>query len=153
MVGILSWRRRKRSWSVRQVFGRCNLDHPSSVQLLESIFEKNEGPPVQTKEHGPTRLEPPSPGHHHYRRGGQSRRAYTLLQDVANATLWSATLWWNCVRCINHKLWCKKSLKKMQSVCDGGDIKHDSDFSCVCDAGRTIYPSELFMMRQNNINR
>jgi hypothetical protein len=45
-----------------------------------------------------------------------------------------------------------KPSKKMQNVCDGGDIKHGSDFCCVCDAGHTVDPSELFAMRQNNRN-
>ena len=40
----------------------------------------------------------------------------------------------------------------MQNVCDGGDIKHGSDFSYVCDAGHTVDPYELFAMRQNNRN-
>ena len=31
-----------------------------------------------------------------------------------------------------------KNVKKVQNVCDGGCIKHGSDFSCVCDAGHTI---------------
>jgi hypothetical protein len=47
----------------------------------------------------------------------------------------------------------KKSSKKMQNVCDGRAIKHGSNFSCVCDAGHTVDPSELFAMRQNNRNR
>ena len=40
----------------------------------------------------------------------------------------------------------------MQNVCDGGDIKHGSDFTCVCDAGHTVDPSKLFAMRKNNRN-
>ena len=40
----------------------------------------------------------------------------------------------------------------MQNVCDGGAIKHGSDFSCVCDAGHTVNPFQLFAMRQNNRN-
>ena len=40
----------------------------------------------------------------------------------------------------------------MQNVCDGGYIKHGSDFRCVCDAGHTVDPYELFAMRQNNRN-
>ena len=40
----------------------------------------------------------------------------------------------------------------MQNVCDGGCIKHGSDFSCVCDAGHTVNPFKLFAMRQNNRN-
>ena len=40
----------------------------------------------------------------------------------------------------------------MQNVCDGGCIKHGSDFSCVCDSGHTVNPFELFAMRQNNRN-
>ena len=75
-----------------------------------------------------------------------------LLQDAANATLRSETFSRNCVRCINHKRGCKKPVKKVQNVCDGGAIKHGSDFSCVCDAGHTVIPFELFAMRQNNIN-
>ena len=46
----------------------------------------------------------------------------------------------------------KKPSKKMQNNCDGGDIKHGSDFSCVCDAGHMVDPSEMFVMRQNNRN-
>ena len=41
----------------------------------------------------------------------------------------------------------------MQNVCDGGAIKHGSDFSCVCDAGHTVQFNELFAMRKKNINR
>ena len=46
----------------------------------------------------------------------------------------------------------KKPSKKMQNVCDGGDIKHGSDFRYVRDAGHTVSPFELFAMRQNNRN-
>ena len=46
----------------------------------------------------------------------------------------------------------KNRQKKVQNVCDGGAIKHGSDFSCVCDAGHTVNPFELFAMRQNNRN-
>ena len=46
----------------------------------------------------------------------------------------------------------KKLSKKMQNICDGGAIKHGSDFSRVCGAGHTVDPSELFVMRQNNKN-
>ena len=46
----------------------------------------------------------------------------------------------------------KNPSKKVQNVCDGGAIKHGSDFSCVCDAGHTVDPYELFTMRQNNRN-
>ena len=45
-----------------------------------------------------------------------------------------------------------KPSKKMQNVCDGGDIKHGSDFSYMCDAGHTVDLEELFAMRQNNRN-
>ena len=45
-----------------------------------------------------------------------------------------------------------KPSKKMQNICDGGDIKHGSDFSYVCDAGHMVDPSELFAIRQNNRN-
>ena len=31
-----------------------------------------------------------------------------------------------------------KTVKKVQNVCDGGCIKHGSDFSCVCDAGHMV---------------
>ena len=41
----------------------------------------------------------------------------------------------------------KNLSKKMQNVCDGGDIKHGSYFSYVCDAGNTVDPAELFAMR------
>ena len=68
---------------------------------------------------------------------------YPLLQVATNATLWSKTLWQNCVRCINRKWWCKKRSKKMQNVCDGGAIKHGSNFRCACDAGHAVDPSEL----------
>ena len=47
----------------------------------------------------------------------------------------------------------KKPSKKVQNVCDGGAIKHGSDFSCVCDAGHTVDPAELFAMRKKNRNR
>ena len=40
----------------------------------------------------------------------------------------------------------------MQNVCDGGRIKHGSDFSYVCNVRHTVNPFEQFGMRQNNIN-
>src|SRR3990170_6403267 len=46
----------------------------------------------------------------------------------------------------------KKSSKKMQNICDGGYIKHGSDFSCMCDAGHTVQFNELFVMRPNKRN-
>src|SRR3954470_21471384 len=46
----------------------------------------------------------------------------------------------------------KKSSKKVENVCDGGAIKHGSDFSCVCVAGHTVQFNELFVMRRNKIN-
>ena len=45
-----------------------------------------------------------------------------------------------------------KNHQKVQNVCDGGCIKHGSDFSCVCDAGHTVQFSELFAMRRNKRN-
>ena len=38
----------------------------------------------------------------------------------------------------NRKRWCMKTVKKGENVCDGGCIKHDSDFYCVCDIGHTV---------------
>ena len=75
-----------------------------------------------------------------------------LLQDAANATLRSETLSRNCVQCINHKRGCKKPIKKVQNVCNGGCIKHGSDFSCVCNPGRTVQSNEPFAMRRNKRN-
>ena len=46
----------------------------------------------------------------------------------------------------------KEPSKKVQNVCDGGAIKHGSDFSCVCDAGHTVQSNELFAMRRNKRN-
>ena len=46
----------------------------------------------------------------------------------------------------------KNSSKMIQEVCDGGDIKHDLDYSCMCDAWHTVHSNELFAMRQNNRN-
>ena len=40
----------------------------------------------------------------------------------------------------------------MQNVCDGGCIKHGSDFICVCNEGHTVQFNELFAMRQNKRN-
>lgn len=40
----------------------------------------------------------------------------------------------------------------MQNICDGGHIKHGSDFSCLCDARHKVDPYELFAIRQNNRN-
>ena len=40
----------------------------------------------------------------------------------------------------------------MQNVCDGGYMGHSLDFSCVCDAGHTVDPYELFAMSQHNGN-
>ena len=74
------------------------------------------------------------------------------MQDAANATLRSETLRRNCVRCNNRKRWRKKPSKKVQNVCDGGAIKHGSDFSCVCDAGHTVQFNKLFAMRRNKRN-
>ena len=74
------------------------------------------------------------------------------IYEDANATLQSETLRQNCVRCNNRKHWCKITIKKVQNVCDGGHIKHGSDFSCVCDAGHTVDPYKLSAIRQNNRN-
>ena len=38
-----------------------------------------------------------------------------LLQDAANVTLRSETLRRNCVRCNNHKRWCKKPSKRCKT--------------------------------------
>ena len=38
-----------------------------------------------------------------------------LLQDTANATLRSETLWRNCVRCIDYKWGCKKPVKRCKT--------------------------------------
>ena len=46
----------------------------------------------------------------------------------------------------------KEPSKKVQNVCDGRAIKHDSDFSCVCDPGHTVQSNELLAMRQNKRN-
>ena len=46
----------------------------------------------------------------------------------------------------------KNPSKKVQNVCDGGCIKHGSDFSCVCDPGHTVQSNELFAMRRNKRN-
>ena len=40
----------------------------------------------------------------------------------------------------------------MQNVCDDGCIKHDSNFSCMCDPGQMVQSNELFTMRQNKRN-
>ena len=77
---------------------------------------------------------------------------HTLLQDAANATLRSETLSRNCVRCINHKRGCEIPSKEVQNVCNGGCIKHGSDFSCVCDPGHMVQSNELFAMRRNKRN-
>ena len=45
-----------------------------------------------------------------------------------------------------------KPSKKMQNVCDGGDIKHGSYWSCVCDEWQTVNPEELLAMMKNNRN-
>ena len=44
----------------------------------------------------------------------------------------------------------KKPSKKVQNICDGGDIKQGSDFSYMCDAGHMVDPAELFAVRKNN---
>ena len=43
----------------------------------------------------------------------------------------------------------KEPSKKVQKVCDGGCIKHGSDFSCVCDIEHTIHSDELFVIRNH----
>ena len=40
----------------------------------------------------------------------------------------------------------------MQNVCDGGHIKHGSDFSCVWVVGHTVQFNELFAMRKKKRN-
>ena len=45
-----------------------------------------------------------------------------------------------------------KTVKKDANVCDGGAIKHGSDFSCVCDVGHTVQLNELFAMGRNKRN-
>ena len=42
-----------------------------------------------------------------------------------------------------------KTVKKGENVCDGGCIKHGSDFSCVCDARHTVQFSQPFAMGRN----
>ena len=76
----------------------------------------------------------------------------TLLQDATNATLRSETLRETVCDAIIANGGVKEPSKKMQNICDGGVIKHGSDFSCVCDAGHTIQFIELFAMRQDNRN-
>ena len=46
----------------------------------------------------------------------------------------------------------KNPSKKVQKVCNGGAIKHGSDFSCMCDAGHTVQFNELFVMMRNKRN-
>ena len=46
----------------------------------------------------------------------------------------------------------KEPSKKVKNVCDGGAIKHGSDFSFMCDAGHTVQCNELFVMRRNKRN-
>ena len=46
----------------------------------------------------------------------------------------------------------KKPSKKVQNICDGGDIKHGSYQISVCDEWQTVNPEEQFMMMQNNRN-
>ena len=45
-----------------------------------------------------------------------------------------------------------KPSKKMQNICDGGDIKHGSYYICVCGEWQTVNPEELFVMMLNNRN-
>ena len=45
-----------------------------------------------------------------------------------------------------------KNHQKGANVCDGGGIKHGSDFSYMCDARHTIQFSELFAMKRNKRN-
>ena len=45
-----------------------------------------------------------------------------------------------------------KTVKKGENVCDGGCIKHGSDFSCMCNPGHTAQSNELFAMRWNKRN-
>jgi len=40
----------------------------------------------------------------------------------------------------------------VENICDGGCIKHGSDFSCVCDEGHTMQFNELFAIRRNKRN-
>ena len=40
----------------------------------------------------------------------------------------------------------------MQNICDDGCIKHNLDFSCVCDAGHTFQFNELFATGRNKRN-
>ena len=63
---------------------------------------------------------------------------YSLLQDAANATLRSETLQETVCDAIIANGGVKKLSKKVQNVCNGGCIKHSSDFSCVCDVGHTV---------------
>ena len=45
-----------------------------------------------------------------------------------------------------------KTVKKVQNICDGGCIKHGSDFSCMCDTRHTVQFNEVFAMRKKNGN-
>jgi hypothetical protein len=53
------------SWSIRQVFGRCSLDHIHS-RVASGVLDENEGSSAQPEDYGPTRFAPPSPGHRHH---------------------------------------------------------------------------------------
>ena len=41
----------------------------------------------------------------------------------------------------------KNPSKNVQNVCDGGDIKHGSDFTYVCVVVHTVDPYKLFSIR------
>ena len=45
-----------------------------------------------------------------------------------------------------------KNHQKGVKRCNGGCVKHGSDFSCVCDLGHTVQSNELFAMRRNKRN-
>jgi hypothetical protein len=40
----------------------------------------------------------------------------------------------------------RKPSKMIQIVCDARDIKHDADYSCVCDMRHIVHSNELFAM-------
>ena len=46
----------------------------------------------------------------------------------------------------------KEPSKMVQNICEGGAIKHGSDYSCVCDPGHTVQSNELFAIRRNKRN-
>lgn len=142
---MLSWRWGTRAKGPAQLSQQCLVHESVSASQHEGSLQRRGevAPQGRRTDQGRQQQSSDYLVEHYLREDPQlfalNEALLTLLQDAANVTLRPETFRRNCVRCTNHKRWCKKPSKKVQNVCDDGCIKHGSDFGCVCDAGHTVH--------------